>query len=143
MASREKTQSDFDLERFIEMFDEALTSNDERVISALRNLMMMVILTKPEARDPMSDREIGPLRRMYEDLYAINRRVNNLEDRQRDIDRERVRMDNAPKQWPPQGYTTTLNDYLGQVTMSEEDRKSLNAAIMKVNSPIAPPKKKI
>ena len=45
-AGREKDQADFDLERFIEMFDEALTSNDERVINALRSLMMMVILTK-------------------------------------------------------------------------------------------------
>ena len=42
--------------------------------------MMMVILTKPEARDPMGDTDVGPLRQMYEDLYAINRRVNALED---------------------------------------------------------------
>ena len=30
-AAREKDQADFDLERFIEMFDEALTSRDEQI----------------------------------------------------------------------------------------------------------------
>jgi hypothetical protein len=44
MSSREKDQADFDLDRFIDMFDEALTSKDDRVVNALRQLMMMVII---------------------------------------------------------------------------------------------------
>lgn len=76
-TGRLKEQADFDLERFIEMFDEALTSEDERVINALRSLMMMVILTKPEVDDGI---KIGPLRQMFDDLHNINRRMHSLED---------------------------------------------------------------
>ena len=86
MSSREKVQSDFDLERFIEMFDEALTSDDERVVNALRSLMMMVILTKPETRDVHGD--VGPLRQLYDDLHNLNRRLHDTEERVRSIERE-------------------------------------------------------
>ena len=44
-AAREKDEADFDLERFTEMFDRAMTSDDPRVKNALRQLMMMIILT--------------------------------------------------------------------------------------------------
>lgn len=84
-AAREMDQSDFDLERFIDMFDEALTSRDERVVNALRSLMMMVILTKPEARNPMGDRNAGPLRRLYDDMGHINRRLHHVEETLRDM----------------------------------------------------------
>lgn len=80
-AAREKDQADFDLERFIDMFDEALTSRDERVINALRSLMMMTILTKSETRSSMAaDRNVGPLRRMFEDLHHINNRLHRVEE---------------------------------------------------------------
>ena len=79
-AAREKGPADFDLERFIDMFDEALTSQDERVVSALRSLMMMVILTKPETRNPMADRNNGPLRQMFEDMNNLTRRMHRMED---------------------------------------------------------------
>ena len=81
-GARQKDQADFDLERFIDMFDEALTSNDERVINALRSLMMMTILTKSESPplNPLADRNEGPLRRMYEDLNNINRRLYTVEE---------------------------------------------------------------
>ena len=46
-AAREKDQADFDLERFIDMFDEAVNSRDPRVVNALRSLMMIVTLTRP------------------------------------------------------------------------------------------------
>ena len=84
-AAREADQSDFDLERFIEMFDEALTSRDERVVNALQSLMMMVILTKSETGNPMGERT-GPLRRMYEDLHVINRRMRDLEETVKRLD---------------------------------------------------------
>lgn len=79
-AAREKGQADFDLERFIDMFDEALTSRDERVVNALRSLMMMVILTKPESRDLHADKSIGPLRQVYDDLHNLNRRMHRMEE---------------------------------------------------------------
>jgi hypothetical protein len=79
-AARDPDQSDFDLEQFINMFDEALTSRDPRVIDALRGLMMMVTLTRSETRDVMEDRRTGPLRRLVEDVNALNRRIAHLEE---------------------------------------------------------------
>ena len=85
-AAREPDQADFDLERFIDMFDEALTSNDERVINALRSLMMMTILTKSETYGtPATDRQRGPLRRMQEDLTHLNQRLHRMEEELRSM----------------------------------------------------------
>jgi hypothetical protein len=85
-AAREKDQADFDLERFVDMFDEALTSRDPRVIDALRGLMMMVTLTRPESRNSgLHDRNHGPLRRLYEDVNHLNRRMHDMEDNIRQI----------------------------------------------------------
>ena len=77
--AREPDQADFDLERFINMFDEALSSQDPRVIDALRNLLMIVTLTRPEVRE-RQDRNSGPLRRLFEDMHHLNRRMYDLED---------------------------------------------------------------
>jgi hypothetical protein len=85
-AAREKDQTDFDLERFVDMFDEALTSQDPRVINALRSLMMMVTLTRPESRDSgLHDRNHGPLRRLYEDVNHLNSRLHRMEDEVRQM----------------------------------------------------------
>jgi hypothetical protein len=81
-AARDPDQSDFDLERFINMFDEALTSRDPRVIDALRGLMMTVTLTRSETRDVMEDRQRGPLRRLVEDVNDLHRRIAHLENTQ-------------------------------------------------------------
>ena len=88
-AAREKDQADFDLERFVDMFDEAMTSQDPRVVRALRDLMMMVTLTRPEARDtgPV-DRQRGPLRRLYEDIYHLNNRLGRIEEEHNDLVRQ-------------------------------------------------------
>ena len=79
-AAREADQADFDLERFIDMFDEALTSQDPRVMNALRSLMMMVTLTRPEIKMEHSRRD-GPLRRLFEDMNHLNRRMHDMEDK--------------------------------------------------------------
>ena len=80
-AAREPDQADFDLERFIDMFDEALTSKDERVINALHSLLMMTILTKSETYGtPATDRQRGPLRRMQEDLNHLSNRLHRMEE---------------------------------------------------------------
>jgi len=78
-TARDMDQADFDLERFIDMFDEAMTSKDERVIDALRNLLMIVTLTRPEIR-ATHGRNSGPLRRLFEDMHHLNRRMYDLED---------------------------------------------------------------
>jgi hypothetical protein len=85
-AAREPDQADFDLERFVDMFDEALTSKDPRVVNALRSLMMMVTLTRPESRDSgLHDRNSGPLRRLYEDMNNLNRRLYDMDEKINDI----------------------------------------------------------
>jgi hypothetical protein len=83
-AAREKDQADFDLERFVDMFDEAMTSRDPRVIDALRGLMMIVTLTRPESRDSgLHDRNAGPLRRLHEDMNHLHRRIERMEEQLR------------------------------------------------------------
>jgi len=79
-GSREKDSADFDLERFVDMFDEAMTSQDPRVMDALRGLMMMVLLTRPEIKTEHS-RNHGPLRRLFEDMNHLNRRMHDMEDK--------------------------------------------------------------
>ena len=77
-AAREKDSSDFDLDQFVRMFDEALTSQDPRVIDALRGLLMIVTLTRPEAKTSV---ERGPLRRLVNDVTNLNRRLGVVENR--------------------------------------------------------------
>ena len=107
-AAREKGPADFDLERFIDMFDEALTSKDERVVNALRSLMMMVILTKPETRNPTGDRNNGPLRQLFEDMNNLNRRIQRMED---EINRERRYSDNRAYYQKNPWASGTATDY--------------------------------
>ena len=88
-AAREATQADFDLERFIEIFDEAMTSKDPRVIETLRSLMMIVTLTRPESRDAgIVNRQRGPLRRLYDDIYHLNNRLSRVEEEQSHLVRQ-------------------------------------------------------
>ena len=78
--SREKSQSDIDLERFIGLMDEAFMSTDERVVNALRSLMMMVILTKPESDDSSLEGRRGPLGEMRTNLKYAIQRIDKLEN---------------------------------------------------------------
>jgi len=77
-AAREADQADFDLERFINLFDEAMTSKDPRVVETLRNLLMIVTLTRPETYSEQS-RRAGPLRRLFEDMNDLNRSVHRMD----------------------------------------------------------------
>jgi hypothetical protein len=80
-AMREKDSSDYDLERLTELFDEALTSNDPRVKNALRQLMMMVVLTSADHEDRDKQRltnRVGPMRRMQEDINDLRRSLEIL-----------------------------------------------------------------
>jgi hypothetical protein len=76
-ASREKDQADFDLEQFIELFDTALTSDDPRIKQALGHLMTITaLITTTNRRD---DQRNGPLRRLFDDVHNIHRRVERME----------------------------------------------------------------
>lgn len=100
-AAREPDQADFDLERFVDMFDEALTSRDPRVMDALRGLMMMVTLTRPESRNSgLHDRNAGPLRRLYEDINHLHRRVERMEDQLQRAERSQL----PPQPYDPYNY---------------------------------------
>ena len=122
-AAREKDQADFDLERFVDMFDEALTSQDPRVMNALRSLMMMVTLTRPESRDSgLHDRNTGPLRRLYEDVNHLNRRLHSLEDDVRQMRaREREAMEGYKKAYS-YDYPYEKYDYSMQAAQQMADK---------------------
>jgi hypothetical protein len=76
-AAREKDSADFDLEAFIELFDEALTSDDPSVQKTLQHLMVIAALARNH--DGHSKRS-GPLRRLYDDQHNIIRRLEQLEN---------------------------------------------------------------
>jgi hypothetical protein len=79
-AMREKDAADFDLERFTEMFDRAMTSSDPRVKNALRQLMMMVILTDEGDHEAKQRASHGPIRRLQEEMREQFRWIKRLED---------------------------------------------------------------
>ena len=108
-AMREKDSADYDLERFIEIFDDALTSDDPRVKNALRQLMMMVILTSTEPQDRVqvnSHRE-GPLRRMQEDLRDMATRMHMFDEKIRRLENDLSRVLNQPPSSYQGGYGGT------------------------------------
>jgi hypothetical protein len=121
-AAREKDQADFDLERFVDMFDEALTSQDPRVMNALRSLMMIVTLTRPEIKTE-HNRNHGPLRRLFEDINHLNRRMHDMEDKVNAMSRS---SDSAEKyaytQYPDKKYAMTAT----QAMAAQIDRDVLN-----------------
>ena len=97
-AMREKSQADFDLDRFIDMFDEAMTSKDPRVLETLRSLMMIVTMTRPEDQGHNIDRRTGPLRQMYEDVRQCHRRISDLEDMFKMMSRQA--QSEGSRKWP-------------------------------------------
>jgi hypothetical protein len=130
-AAREKDQADFDLERFVDMFDEALISQDPRVMNALRSLMMMVTLTRPESRDGgLHDRNHGPLRRLYEDVNHLNSRLHRMEDEVQQIrNQERRDRDGWKKayqsDYPYEKYDYTIQKAAEQIS-AKVDQDMLN-----------------
>jgi len=80
-AQREKDSADFDLESFIELFDEALTSDDPSVQKALQHLMVIASLARNH--NAHGDRRYqlwqGPMRRLFEDVKNLQLRLEKLE----------------------------------------------------------------
>lgn len=68
---------DQNLESLAEMLDTAMTSQDPRVVSALRQLMIMVALTRP---DVAADKDTqGPIRRLMSQVDGLQQRMERLE----------------------------------------------------------------
>lgn len=128
-AARENDQADFDLERFVDMFDEAMTSRDPRVIDALRGLMMIVTLTRPESRDSgLHDRNAGPLRRMYEDMNHLHRRLERVEQQLSHAERSQ----RPPQAYDPYNYPYKKFSMQAAAAMSNKiDQDLLNTLKMK------------
>jgi len=78
MGSREKNQSDFDLETFVDLFDTALSSNNPAVQKALKNLLLITTMVQSELSP--EERMKGPLRQVIDDIQNLNRRLGKLED---------------------------------------------------------------
>lgn len=78
-AAREKDAADYDLERFIDMFDQVMISDDPRVKNALRQLMMMVILTDTGDHEAEQRVRQGPLRQLQQDIRDQFRWIQRLE----------------------------------------------------------------
>ena len=129
---REKDQADFDLDRFVNLFDEAMTSKDPRVVKTLRNLLMIVTLTRPETYNEHS-RRAGPLRRMIEDMHNLNRRVSRMEEEQYKHEQQSEREEVYNKTWVQykDKYTMAASAQMAQTIDDDILRKLSN----KINSP--------
>lgn len=137
-AAREKDQADYDLERVMEMFDTALTSNDERVVNALRSLLMIVALTNPEDGNKIAGtgRNRGPLRQMQDDIHNLIRSVNRLESDLQNIKfGARTEQTKHLNPWSPDPYNhrppTTFNPYYGTRTTDNTATSTLPADFFK------------
>jgi len=66
---------DFDLERFVELFDTAMTSNSPKIRKAFKKLMIVASLVDSEN----TDKVIGPMARLVKDFELLTQRVGALE----------------------------------------------------------------
>ena len=110
--------SQTDVEQLIDIIDRALTSKDERVINALRSLMMITLLTDTET----AGNRIGPLADMLQTVDRLSKRVNELE---REVIRNRN--DNP---WEDKWTSKSATDYyLDAVTSRKMTRSTGYGAI--------------
>jgi hypothetical protein len=108
-ATNDMGQAEFDLQRVMDLFDTALISKDERVVNALRNLLMIVALTNPEDADAKGD--IGPLRAMERDLDAVHSRIRGLEDQVRHITDALSRNETATRSYNSYNWQHAVDPY--------------------------------
>jgi uncharacterized protein (UPF0335 family) len=77
MSSREKTQSDIDLETLVDLFDTAMSSDNPAVKKAFKNLLLVSTIVNSELSSPNIIK--GPLRQLTDDFRNIVRRIETLE----------------------------------------------------------------
>lgn len=124
MSSRNKEQSDFDLETFIDLFDEILSSEDPRLTRAFQDLLIIATLVRSSdnKQAELFERR-GPLRRLFDDVANINRRVNTLENQKQfdDIAIMKPGYGNYPKiTITPNVNTTAIEPYISQNTTNSK-----------------------
>ena len=125
-AARDPDQADFDLERFVNMFDEAMTSKDPRVMETLRSLMMIVTLTRPETTDPLTANR-GPLRRAFDDMNLLWKRFEQMEEEIRQVHQ---RMSRESGQWVKEGYRAGDYDKYSMAAAAQM-AKQIDADVMR------------
>jgi len=134
-AAREPDQADFDLERFVDLFDEAMTSRDPRVVETLRNLLMIVALTRPETYQEHGRRS-GPLRRLFEDMHDLNRRVSRQDEEIRALSSD-IKRTTQPYRWEAEDkYTMTASAQMAQQIdhdVLDQLRRQQHQAAMRIN----------
>lgn len=131
-AAREKDQADFDLERFVNMFDEALTSKDPRVMETLRNLMMIVTLTRPESYD-VNVATRGPLRRSFEDMNHLWKRMEQMEEELRQMHQRMTQADRGS--WPRQEIAEEKYKMVAAAQMAQSIDQDVMGLARRINSP--------
>lgn len=102
-----------DLESLAEMLDTALTSQDPRVVSALRQLMIMVALTRPDAAADKNT--LGPIRRLMSRVDDLHQRMERLEY---EISRGRYEQEKKYK------YDYDRNPWANSISVNSEYRDS-------------------
>lgn len=132
-AAREKDQADFDFERFVNMFDEAMTSEDPRVIETLRSLMMIVTLTRPESNDVYNSRK-GPLRRAFEDMNHLWKRIEQMEEELRQMHQRMSQSERGRWHREEMAMEKYKMEAAAQMAQSIDDDVMKNLA-RKINSP--------
>jgi len=142
-AAREKDQADFDLERFVNMFDEAMTSDDPRVMETLRSLMMIVTLTRPESYDVNNPRK-GPLRRAFEDQNHMWKRFEQMEEELRQMHQRISQSERDRGLWPREQVAMEKYSMAAAAQMAQSiDADVMQSISRKINTPglnLVPPK---
>lgn len=134
-AAREKDQADFDFERFVNMFDEAMTSKDPRVMETLRSLMMIVTLTRPESSDINTERR-GPLRRAFEDMNHMWKRMEQMEEELRQMHQRMTQADRDRGLWPRQEIAEEKYKMMAASQMAQQiDQDVMKNLARQINSP--------
>jgi hypothetical protein len=80
-------QDNYDLEKIVDLFDRAISSNDPRVSKALRDLLLIVALTDSEDMN-MSNPHRRPWRKMQDDLQTVTYRICDLERKVYELQKE-------------------------------------------------------
>lgn len=66
---------EFDIEKFIELFDTAMTSDNPTVRRAFKNLLIVAALVDSET----APRSTGPLRGLYNQIDELRNRISKIE----------------------------------------------------------------
>lgn len=69
------SDEEFDLEKFADLFDTAMSSKNPAVQRALKNLMMIAALVEANEQQATP----GPLRTVLEEVKRMNRKIDKLE----------------------------------------------------------------